>query len=188
MLQYKLVEKNSTPGVKNSTQKKFYASPKTNRALGVRAFAKLATADASISVGDMENALDLFGRTALQQLLQGHSVEIPDIGSLRITFRSEGVTQPEDFRAQTMISNPRIIFTPKPEIRDAIRTGIGYELAGVRAGGHDYTSIAEYRSLSGTGTASPNPSQGGENGGNSGTGGGGSGDNGGDGGGNGDMD
>ena len=178
MLQYKLVEKNSTPGVKNSTAKKFYASPKTNRPLGVRAFAKLATADASISVGDMENALDLFGRTALQQLLQGHSVEIPDIGTLRLSFRSEGVAQPEDFRAQSMISNPRIIFTPKPEIRDAIRTGIGYELAGVRAGGHDYTSIAEYRSQ--TGTASPNPSQGGGNGGNSGTGG--TGDNGGDGG------
>ena len=158
MLQYKLVEKNSTPGVKNSTAKKFYASPKTNRPLGVRAFAKLATADASISVGDMENALDLFGRTALQQLLQGHSVEIPDIGTLRLSFRSEGVAQPEDFRAQSMISNPRIIFTPKPEIRDAIRTGIGYELAGVRAGGHDYTSIAEYRSLSGT---APTPGTGG---------------------------
>ena len=104
MLQYKLIEKNSTPGVKNSTAKTFYASPKTNRALGVRAFAKLATADASISVGDMENALDLFGRTALQQLLQGHSVEIPDIGSLRLTFRSEGVAQPEDFRAQVQPS------------------------------------------------------------------------------------
>ena len=158
MLQYKLVEKNSTPGVKNSTAKKFYASPKTNRPLGVRAFAKLATADASISVGDMENALDLFGRTALQQLLQGHSVEIPDIGTLRLSFRSEGVAQPEDFRAQTMISNPRIIFTPKPEIRASIRTGIGYELAGVRAGGHDYTSIAEYRSQTGT---APTPGTGG---------------------------
>ena len=167
MLQYKLVEKNSTPGVKNSTAKKFYASPKTNRPLGVRAFAKLATADASISVGDMENALDLFGRTALQQLLQGHSVEIPDIGTLRLSFRSEGVAQPEDFRAQTMISNPRIIFTPKPEIRASIRTGLSYELAGVRAGGHDYTSIAEYRSLSGTaptpgtGGTTPNPGTGG---------------------------
>ena len=154
MLQYKLVERSSTPGVKNSTAKKFYASPKTNRALGVRAFAKLATADASLSVGDMENALDLFGRTALQQLLQGHSVEIPDIGTLRLTFRSEGVDQPEDFRAQTMISKPRILFTPKPEIRDAIRTGIGYEQAGVRAGGHDYTSIAEYRRQTGGAPAS----------------------------------
>lgn len=159
MVQYKLVEKNSTPGVKNSTAKKFYATPKTGRALGVRAFAKLATADASISVGDMENSLDLFGRTALQQLLQGHSVEIPDIGTLRITFRSAGVTQPEDFRSQSMISNPRIVFTPKPEIRAAITNGIGYELAGVRAGGHDYTSVAEYRKLSGT---APAPSGGGE--------------------------
>ena len=158
MLQYKLVERNATPGVKNSTEKKFYATPKTNRALGVRTFAKLATADASMSVGDMENALDLFGRTALQQLLQGHSVEIPDIGSLRISFHSEGVIQPEDFRSQKMISNPRIVFTPKPEVRAAIRTGIGYELAGVRAGGHDYTSVAEYRSLTGT---APTASQGG---------------------------
>ncbi len=173
MLKYRLVEKSSTPGVKNSQSKKFYASPKTDRALGVRTFAKLATADASISVGDMENALDLFGRTALQQLLQGHSVEIPDIGSLRITFRSEGVAQPEDFRAQKMISKPRIVFTPKPEVRASLTTGISYELDGVRAGGHDYTSVAEYRKLSGTApapssggtTPTPDPDNGGGNGG-----------------------
>ena len=59
-MKYRLVEKSSTPGVKDSQEKKFYASPKTDRALGVRAFAKLATADASISVGNMENSLDLF--------------------------------------------------------------------------------------------------------------------------------
>ena len=169
MIQYKLVEKNATPGVKNSTEKKFYASPKANRALGVRAFAKLATADASISVGEMENALDLFGRTAMQQLLQGHSVEIPDIGTLRLSFSSKGVAQPEDFRAQSLISKPRIVFTPKPEVSAAINTGIAYELAGVRAGGHDYTSIKEFREQTGSApapsgggsTPTPDPDQGG---------------------------
>lgn len=157
-MKYRLVEKSSTPGVKNLQAKKFYASPKTDRALDVRAFAKLATADASISVGDMENALDLFGRTAMQQLLQGHSVEIPDIGSLRITFRSEGVVQPEDFRSQSMIRSARIVFTPRSEIRSALTNGLSFELSGVRAGGHDYTSVAEYRKQTGT---APTPSSGG---------------------------
>jgi len=158
MLQYKLVEKTTTPGVKNPTEKKFYATPKTGRALDVRAFAKLATADSSLSVGEMENSLDIFGCTALQQLLQGHSVEIPDIGTLRISFSSKGVSQPEDFRAQSMITNPRIIFTPKPEVRTAIASGVGFELSGVRAGGHDYTSIKEFRELTGS---NPAPDQGG---------------------------
>ena len=168
MLQYKLVEKTTTPGVKNPTEKKFYATPKTGRPLSVRAFAKLATADSSLSVGEMENSLDIFGRTALQQLLQGHSVEIPDIGTLRISFSSKGVTQPEDFHAQSMISNPRIIFTPKPEVRSAISTGVGYELAGVRAEGNDYTSIKEFRKQTGSGggsTPTPDPDQGGGGGG-----------------------
>ena len=151
MARFKIVERSSEPGVKNSQKKLFYASPITDRALDGRTFAKLATSDASLSAGEMSTALELFGKTALQQLLQGHSVEIPDIGTLRISFSSKGSETVEGFNARTMISNPRILFKPKPEVREAIKNGMYYENAGVRAGGKDYVSLSAYKKAMGTG-------------------------------------
>ena len=144
MAKYKLVERRSNAMVKNDPTKKFYAAPVTERAMPVAQFARLATTDSALSPGEMLAALEFFGQTAMQQLLQGHSVEVPGIGTLRISFSSKGVDKPEQFNARTMISNARIIFRPKPEVRNAIREGMYYENAGVRADGVDYASIAAY--------------------------------------------
>lgn len=165
MAKYRLIERKVTPFGNSKEIQKFYATPVTDRALDVRQFAKLATTDASLAPGEMLSALELFGQTALQQLLQGHSVEIPGIGTLRISFSSEGVDNPEDFKARTMISKPRIIFRPKPDVKNAIEEGMYYENAGVRADGVDYPSIAAYKKAkgeddapgSGNGGGSTNP-------------------------------
>lgn len=165
MAKIKIVEKRSEPGKTGSTKTLFYATPVTDRALDARTFAKLATTDAAISPGEMTAALELFGKTALQQLLQGHSVDIPAIGTLRISFSSKGSETVEDFNPRSMISNPRILFRPKPEVREAIRSGMYYETVGVRAGGVDYASLKAYKAArAGSGdTTSPSapPSAGG---------------------------
>ena len=166
MARYKLFQRNLKVMGKTK-EKKFYAIPVTERPLNVQQFAKLATTDSALSPGEMLAALEFFGQTAMQQLLQGHSVEVPGIGSLRISFSSKGVDNPEDFNARTMISSPRIIFRPKPEVKNAIKEGMYYENAGVRADGVDYSSIAAYKKAKdekpsgGTGGTSPNPDGGG---------------------------
>ena len=144
MAKFKIIERNSNPREKDAP-KKFYATPITERALSTQQFAKLATTDAAISPGEMLAALDLFGKTALQQLLQGHSVEVPGIGTLRISFSSKGADTPEDFNARTMISGARVLFRPKVEVKQAIANGMYYENAGVRAEGKDYVSLAAYK-------------------------------------------
>ena len=150
MANYKLIQRNVNALAKDE-EKKFYAVPVTERSLSVPQFAKLATTDSALSPGEMLAALELFGQTALQQLLQGHSVEVPGIGTLRMSFSSKGVDNPEDFKARTMISTPRIIFRPKAEVKNAIREGMYYENAGVRADGVDYSSIAAYKKAKGEG-------------------------------------
>ena len=152
MAKYKLVERRSNAMVKNDPTKTFYAAPVTERAMPVAQFARLATTDSALSAGEMLAALEFFGQTAMQQLLQGHSVEVPGIGTLRISFSSKGVDKPEQFNACTMISNARILFRPKAEVRNAIREGMYYENAGVRADGVDYASIAAYKKAKGEGS------------------------------------
>ena len=155
----RLVEKNAKPGVKDSAERKFYAVPDSDRSRPQRDLSREATQDSSIGVGEYDHALLLFGRKALSELLLGHTVDIPEIGSLRISFKSEGVVQPEDFHNPSMISNPRIIFTPKKEVRALLRTSMSYSINGVRAGGHDYVSIKEYRLQTGTSPVFNPPSE-----------------------------
>lgn len=165
MAKFKIIERRSNALVKGDMTKKYYATPVTERALSVQQFAKLATTDAAISPGEMLAALDLFGKTALQQLLQGHSVEVPGIGTLRISFSSKGADSPEEFNARTMISGARILFRPKVEVKNAIANGMYYENAGVRVDGTDYVSLAAYKKAK-TGA---NPPSGGSTGNNGGT-------------------
>ena len=159
MANYKLIQRNVNALAKDG-EKKFYAVPVTERALSVPQFAKLATTDSALSSGEMLAALELFGKTALPQLLQGHSVEVPGIGHFRLSFSSKGVENPDDFNARMMISNPRVIFRPCAELKNAIKEGMYYENAGVRANGIDYASLAAYRKAKAEGSTGDNPSGG----------------------------
>ena len=80
--------------------------------------------------------------------------------SFRLFFSSKGVENPDDFNARTMISNPRIIFRPSAELKNAIKEGMYYENAGVRADGVNYASLAAYRKAKAEGGTGDNPSGG----------------------------
>ena len=161
MGKYKLIERKANPLDKTSTAKKFYACPKTEKALPTRTFAKNASVGMALTPSEMEAALEQFGTKALEYLLIGHSVEIPGIGTLRITFKSEGANTPMEFNASSMIKSPRILFTAKPEVREAIRTSISYELAGIKADGREYKDMKEYKEAKGITTPSSGGSAGG---------------------------
>ncbi len=146
----RLVEKNANPGMKESTEKKFYAVPYSQRPLPPLQMAKNATQDSSLSPFEFQSALHLFGRESFQELVNGRTVTIPEIGTLRLSFQSEGVNEPEEFRNPSMIHHPRIIFTPTKALRDQLKSQLSITINGVRAGGHDYVSIREYRLQTGT--------------------------------------
>ena len=140
---------------------KFYAKPVTERPLSTAQFAKNASVGMALTPKEMEAAIEQFSQYAMQVMLMGRSVEIPGIGTLRISFKSEGADAPELFNARTMIKNPRILFTAKPDVRANIINNISYENAGVRAGGKDYPSIKDYTDAKGGGGSSQGGSSGG---------------------------
>lgn len=144
MGKYRLIERKANPLDKQDKTIKFYAKPVYERPMKTSQFAKNASVGMAITPKEMEAAVDQFNQYAVQLLLMGRTVEIPGIGFLRISFKSEGAESPDKFNARTMISSPRIIFTANNELRKTIRDGMTYENVGVRAGGKDYTSIGEY--------------------------------------------
>ena len=65
-----------------------------------------------------------------------------------------------------MIKSPRILFTPKPEVREALRTGLFFELVGIQTSDAFYKTMKDYRDGNGTpATSSGTTTPGGDNGG-----------------------
>lgn len=143
MYKYKLVQR-SNPLVKGSP-KKWYASPLSEAAQTVKAMTRAATENTTVAPKEMEAALELLGNYARQQLLQGHTVRVGDLGTLRITFKSDGVEDITKYNASAMIKEPRILFTPSREFREAVIGAIQFENGGVLDGDVNYASLDAYK-------------------------------------------
>ena len=96
MQKFNLVQKRNP--AKPDAPKKWYAVPQTREAQSVKSMTRSATENTSTAPIEMEAALDLLGKYATEQLLQGHTVKVGDLGTLRITFKSDGVENINDFR------------------------------------------------------------------------------------------
>lgn len=158
MYKYKLV-KRGNPQNENAP-KKWYASPLSETAQDVKAMTRAATENTTVAPKEMEAALELLGNYARQQLLQGHSVKVGDLGTLRITIQSEGVEDITQYNPQTMIKGARILFTPSKEFREAVINNLQFENGGVLDGDVNYASLADYKRAKGiTGGATTEPEE-----------------------------
>lgn len=147
MYKFKLVQK-INPSDKNAPRK-WYATSVGEKSQTVKAMTRAATENTTTAPIEMEASLELLGKYAVEQLQQGHIVKIGELGTLRISFQSEGVSDINDFNAATMIKNPRLIFTPSKTFRENVVNGIQFQNAGVVENGISYTSLADYRKAKG---------------------------------------
>ena len=143
-LKCKLVERNTDPTDKSSP-KKWYGTTQSAAPLSGKAMTKAATKNPTLAPIELEAALDLLADFIPEQLLQGHTVTIPGLGYFRLTFRSKGVADINEFNPNPMIYEARLRFVPKMAFRNAIIQQITFENAGVLADGIDYASLAAYR-------------------------------------------
>ena len=72
-------------------------------------------------------------------------MRVGDLGTLRITFKSDGVEDITKYNASAMIKEPRILFTPSREFREAVIGAIQFENGGVLDGDVNYASLDAYR-------------------------------------------
>ena len=115
MAKYKLIKKVNPQ--KRQEPGKWYATPKSETPLSGKAMTCAATANTTTAPIEMEASLELLAKFVPQQLQQGHTVKIPGLGTFRLTFKSDGVEDINSFRANSMIKNVRIVFTPSKELR-----------------------------------------------------------------------
>ena len=147
MAKYKLIKKVNPQ--KRQEPGKWYATPKSETPLLGKAMTHAATANTTTAPIEMEAALELLAKFVHQQLQQGHTVKIPGLGTFRLTFKSDGVEDINSFRANCMIKNARIVFTPSKELRESVLSGLSFEDGGVLENDISYASLADYRMAKG---------------------------------------
>lgn len=124
--------------------KKWYGTSVSDAPQSVRQMARQATCHTSTAPSELETALDLFGNYAVAQLLQGHAVKLGYLGTLRVTFKSDGVDDIRDFHPGRMVREPRILFTPSKELRERVVKNLTFELGPVVKDGITYGSVSAY--------------------------------------------
>lgn len=142
-------------------EKQWYAVPASKGALDADETAAMAVADTTLSKGEYKYAMEATSDKLISLLLKGVTITIGDLGKLRLSFGSQGVSNIEEFDTASMIRNQKFVFTPSKTMKAAL-SGATFELEGVVEDGIKYGSVASYRKAKGLPTGGTTEPGGGE--------------------------
>ena len=97
----------------------YYAQPKTNQKMTNKAVVDHIVRETSLSAGDVSNALISLSNVVCEALRQGISVDLAELGSLKLSVTSKMMDTPEEVTVKDALNTPKIVFSPKQAMRDA---------------------------------------------------------------------
>jgi predicted histone-like DNA-binding protein len=115
-MKYKLIQRINPL---DRSKKKWYAAPVSEGKISKSDLAKEIVTVSSLSRGDVSNTIECLTDVCPKYLAMSKSVSLGDLGTLRLSFSSEGVDNPEDFNVN-MISDPRVLFIPSVELKNQL--------------------------------------------------------------------
>ncbi|RNC65911.1 HU family DNA-binding protein [Proteiniphilum sp. X52] len=124
-MKYKLIQKPNPRELKS--QRKWYASPVKEGTINHYQLSKNIAAKSSITRSTVMYVLENMVKEIPHYLIEGYSVNLNDLGTLRLSFSNEGVNDPEEFSSDN-IKSVRVIFTPSPKFKRTL-SSVEYERA-----------------------------------------------------------
>ena len=120
MIEFEIKSKKQTIGAKKG-QTVYYAVAKNNNHMTLDTVCQQIVDETSLSYGDVMNALTTLARLVCRGLKMGFSVDLGDLGALRVYYPSKMVDKKEDVTAASL-KTPKVVFTPKAKMREAAKT------------------------------------------------------------------
>ena len=117
-MKYKLIQRTSP---QDRTTVKWYASPVNDGKILKSDLAREIVNMSSLSRGDVSNVIENLIDIIPKYLLMGKSISLGELGTLRVSFGSDGVDDTAQFSA-TKIKGVKIIFTPGVELKKELKT------------------------------------------------------------------
>ncbi|MCD8267047.1 MAG: HU family DNA-binding protein [Parabacteroides sp.] len=98
----------------------YFAQAKTQQKLTNKMLIERIVRETSLSQGDVSNALVSLSNVVCEALQLGMSVDLAELGSIRPTVPSKMMDTPEEVTVEKALKKPKIVFTPKQRMRDAV--------------------------------------------------------------------
>lgn len=117
-VKFKVIQKGQ-PGVAGGGQKKYYASPNMSGEITVKEITQSLEKRSTINGADIRAVLYGLSDVIKEELAVGKIVRLDGIGSLRISFSSEGKLKEDEVTIHT-IKDARVIFTPSKELKEML--------------------------------------------------------------------
>lgn len=115
-MKYKLVRRvNPT----DRTKSKLYATPVNEGQISKAEISKEIVNISSLSRGDVSNVIESLIDVIPKYLFMNKSVKLGELGTLRVSFSSEGVEEESEFNVG-LINGLKIIFTPSIELKSQL--------------------------------------------------------------------
>ena len=118
MLEHEIKNKVLTIGNRKG-QTVYYAYPKSQQKLTNKMLIERIVRETSLSEGDVSNALISLSNIVCDALKMGMSVDLAELGSLRLVVPSKMMDTPEEVTVADALKTPKIVFTHKQKMRDA---------------------------------------------------------------------
>lgn len=119
-VKFKVIERGQ-PGVAGGGDKKFYANAVSSGEQTLAGLTKSIEKISTVSGADIRAVLYALVDVSVEALSNGNIVRLGELGSLRMSLKSEGRDQPEQVNASS-IKNANIIFTPGTRIKEMLAT------------------------------------------------------------------
>lgn len=97
----------------------YYAQLKSQQKLTNKMLIDRIVRETSLSEGDVKNALVSLSNVVCESLQLGMSVDLAELGSLKVSVTSKMMDTPEAVTVKAALNTPKISFTPKQKMRDA---------------------------------------------------------------------
>ena len=117
-IQFKPV-KRGQPGVSGGGEQKYYAAPVMDGEMDMDGLTRAIEKISTVSGADIRAALYSLVDVSVESLGDGKIVRLGDLGSIRVTFGSEGVAVEEEVNAH-LIRRASVVFTPGLRIKKAL--------------------------------------------------------------------
>lgn len=118
MIEFEIKQKKLTIGDRQG-QTAYYAYPKTQQKFTNKMLIERIVRETSMSSGDVKNALDSLSNIVCEALQMGASVDLAELGSLRLVVPSKMMDTKKEVTVAKALKTPKIVFTPKKAMRDA---------------------------------------------------------------------
>lgn len=161
MIKINLIKKSLS--FKKDSPAKWYGVPHSGKAEDTFAMTRNATENTSTAPTEMDSSVELFFREAIKELLNGNTVRLGRYGTFRISFKSVGVEDINDYNVNSMIKDAHIVFRASKLFRSEVINNLQFSVASVTENDVKYASLPDYRRAKGI-TPNPDKPSGGDGG------------------------